>query len=281
MTGSDSLDTGLGFRRAVASEARPVDIAVLVSVPLILAGLFFLPLSIRERFVFETAEPTVRTAYAAHFVHRQQFHLLGNLLVYLVVVPVTYLLCILSRRRQLFAVAFVMLFTVFPFALSVMQLLFPRQREILGFSGINAGFFGLLCVAWIIYAGRHFAGGTSTRYAPALLFVMMGAIALITLPSRAWRLEIAIVSLGLGVGYVLLWLRRGEYPTLDTIREGFDRFGYAELAGAGFGLIVSYPFVGFRRFVTVGTGILDVYIHLLGYSLAFIIVYAYVAVVEP
>lgn len=279
MSKLNSVVDDAGFWRAAVSRSDPVDIAALASIPLVLVGVSLLPVPTRESFVFETAEPTVRSAYASHFVHRQQFHLLGNVFVYLVVAPVVYLLCLLSDRRQLFRVTFVMLVTVFPLVLSVMQLLFPREREILGFSGLNAGLFGLLCVAWVLYTSRHFVGEPSVRFAPTLLFLMAGVIAFVTLPARAWRLEITAVSLAVGFGYLLFWAKSRRRPTLETIQEGFERFGYAELAGAGLGLILCYPLVGFRPVVTVGGGVLDAYIHLLGYSLAFIIVYAYVAVI--
>jgi hypothetical protein len=274
---SRSVDDA-GFGRVATAEIRGFDLVALAVVPAVLVAIFVLPSSVRERFVFESAAPTVRTAYLSHFVHRQQVHLLGNVTVYLVVAPVTYLLCVLAGRRLLFRAMFVTLLTVFPFALSVMQLLFPRQREILGFSGLNAGLFGLLCVAWIAYVSEQLLRSEPTQYAPALLFVICGVIALITLPARAWRLEIGLGSLALGVGYLLLWVRR-DRPDMAEVRDGLNRPGYAELAGAGSGLIVSYPFVGFRKIVTVGTGVIDVYIHLLGFALAFIVVYVYLIVV--
>lgn len=271
---------GKSFRRAVVRAASPVDLAAITAVVLVLVVVFLLPASTREQFVFERGNPAVRTAYLSHFVHRQQLHLLGNLAVYLAVAPVTYLLCILSDRRQLFRGMFVTLLGVFPFALSGMQLLFPRQREVLGFSGLNAGLFGLLCVAWVAYIGHQFLETENNRYAPALLFVLSGVIALITLPGRAWRLQIGAASISLGIGYVTLWVRRGSHLQNAALRERFDRFGYAELAGAGLGLIVSYPFIGFREIVTLDTGVLDVYIHLLGFSLSFIVVFVYVELTE-
>ena len=268
----------VGFRRVATTGVRAIDIAALAAVPVALVAVFALPASVREQFVFESAAPTVRAAYLSHFVHRQELHLFGNLAVYLVVAPVTYLLCVLAGRRLLFRATFVTLLTAFPFALSVMQLLFPRQREILGFSGLNAGLFGLLCIAWVAYVSEQFLRSESTQYAPALLFVICGGIALITLPARAWRLEIGLGSLALGGGYLLLWLRN-DWPDPARVRQGLNRPGYAELAGAGFGLIVSYPFVGFRDIVTVGTGVIDVYVHLLGFALAFIVVYVYLVLV--
>jgi hypothetical protein len=278
MTDTTRSTDDAGFGRVATTEIRGLDLVALAVVPAVLVAVFTLPPSVRERFVFESTAPTVRAAYLSHFVHRQQPHLLGNVTVYLVVAPVTYLLCVLAGRRLLFRATFVTLLIVFPFALSMMQLLFPRQREILGFSGLNAGLFGLLCIAWIAYVSEQFLRSESIEYAPALLFVICGVVALITLPARAWRLEIGLGSVALGIGYLLLWIRSNR-PDPARVRDGLNRPGYAELTGAGLGLIVSYPFVGFRDIVTVGTGVIDVYIHLLGFALAFIVVYVYLILV--
>lgn len=268
------------FRTAVKTGGSGLDAGLVALVALVLVGVFLLPEATREGLVFDRASPTLLTAYTSHFVHLHDAHLLGNLSVYLVVVPVTYLLCVLGGRRQLFRITFVTLLAAFPFALSAMQLVFPREREILGFSGINAGFFGLLCLAWLVYTGRRFIGRNSLRYGPAVLFLTTGVIALVALPARAWRFEIAAGSIALGILYLLVWFSRDGGPSLERIREGFSRPGYAELAGAGFGLIVAYPFVGFHEALTVETGVVDAYVHLLGYALAFIVVYAYVVITD-
>lgn len=53
---------------------------------------------------------------------------------------------------------------------------------------------------------------------------------------------------------------RTGIPTLAGVRAAVDRPGYVELAGAGLGLPVGYPVVGFRRTVPDGGGVLDVYV---------------------
>ena len=152
----------------------------------------------------------------------------------------------LSGRRQLFWTTWLTLLVAFPFALSAMQLSFPDARTLLGFSGINAGFVGLLCFLVVSYAGTTLAAGIEERDAPALLFWTVGLISWVTLPPRAWRVELA------------------------------------ELAVAGLCVLLAYPFLGFgaQTSLVTGDGVFDVYIHLLGYCLAFIVVYVFVLLAD-
>ncbi|MFB6224092.1 MAG: hypothetical protein ABEH86_10540 [Haloarcula sp.] len=268
-----------GFLQDALSEARRFDLALIAAVPVLLLAVYALPQSRLEGLVFNTTAPSLVTAYASHFVHLDGFHLLGNLVVYLPVVGIAYLLCILSHRRQLFRVTFVILLVAFPIALSAMQLIFPRDRLIFGFSGINAGFVGLACFALAGYISVNISQRADERYAPVLFFVAAGLITLISLPARAYRFEISTASLALAVVYLGFAISQKGMPTVADLRAATDRPGYFEAAGAGFGLLVGYPFVAFQDVVVPGSGVLDVYIHLLGFSLAFIIVFAYVFVV--
>jgi len=267
------------FLRALRRQVHPADVTLFFFVPLVLVGLYQLPQATRAALTFKTPAPTVMTAYTAHFVHMDASHLLGNLSVYLSVASLTYLLCVLADRRQLFLLTLVSLLVVFPFALSGMQLLFPRERIVFGFSGINAGFFGLLYVSLVSYVNRTISARIELEHAPALLFLTVGLIAWLSVPARGFRVEITAASIGLGLAYVALALRQVGLPTLAEVRVAVDRPGYFELAGAGFGMALVYPYVGFRDVIVPG-GVLDVYAHLLGYCLAFIVVYVFLLVVE-
>lgn len=273
-------DQNQGFLRAVASQVRLLDLFFLAVVPVVLVGVSQLPVSVREQYVFDITDPTLMTAYTSHFIHLQNDHLLGNLSIYLLVAPITYCLCVLSGRDQLFRITLFTLLGVFPFVLSGLQLIFPREREIFGFSGINAALFGLLCLAVVLYLGHQFTRRAVQRYAPGLLLVTLGMIALISLPSRGWRIEIAAVSLALGVVYLVSGLYTYGFPSRAELVRSLDQRGYMELAGAGFGLVFAYPFVGFGERVVAGEGVVDVYVHLLGYSLAFIVVFIFLVVSE-
>jgi hypothetical protein len=268
------------FVEDVARQARLPDLLTLLVVPAVLVGVFHLPPETRRQLVFDRGAPTVLTAYTSHFVHLDRVHLLGNVLTYLFVGVLSYLLCVLSERRQLFWTATFALVAVFPFALSTMQLVFPRERLILGFSGINGAFFGLLCFSLFAFVRANLSAALDERFAPVLLFVTVGLIALVVLPARAWRVEIAAAGFALATLYVGVAMFTSGIPSWAALREAMANPGYFELAGGALGTLLSYPFVGFQDVVLSDTGVVDVYIHLLGYALGFIVVFSFVFVRE-
>ena len=277
--GTDSTDEGTRtepFGEALRRAVRLTDLLVLVGIAGALVAVHALKRGTRESLAFDTTAPTVATAFTSHFVHLTDLHLIGNLAVYVPAVSIAYLLCVLSGRRQLFLTALVTLLVVFPFALSGLQLVFPRERLIYGFSGITAGIVGLAGFALVGYLRETIAPWIGDEYAPAILFAMTGATALIALPDRAWRVEIGLGALALGAAYAG-GAARGE-GLLDRARmqAALGRPGYPELAGTAAGLLVGYPFVAFQEAVVPGGGVVDVYVHLLGYALAFIVVFAFV-----
>jgi len=268
------------FRRALVEECTRPDLLLLAVVPVGLAGVFQLPAATRRTLAFSISEPTVITAYTSYFVHLAVPHLVGNVLVYLVVAPLSYLLLAVSGHRQLFRWSLLAFLTVFPFALSSLQLAFPRARVLVGFSGINAALFGLLCFAVVVYAGATIAPGVDERHSPILLFFTIGLITLVAVPARGWSTEIATLAAVLGFGYAGASLRESGLPSRAAVRRAFDNPGYVELGGAGLGVLLAYPVVGFQNSVIAGIGTVDAYVHLLGYCLAFIVVYVFVFVVK-
>jgi len=269
-----------GFRSTLAGAVHVPDLLAIGLVPLVLTAVSALPRATLEELTFDVTEPAIVTAYASHFVHLDAVHLLGNVSVYLPAVLVAYLLCVLSGRRRLFLITFVTLLVAFPFALSAMQLVFPRERFVFGFSGINAGVVGLACFALPGYLGATVSARVNERYAPALLFFVVGLAALLSLPERGFRFEVAAGALGLAAVYVAIGLYRQGVPTLSDVKTAVNAPGYFELAGAGFGLLVGYPFVAFQDAVVPQGGVVDVYVHVLGFCLAFIVVFVFVFVSE-
>jgi len=251
---------------------HPVDLSLLTLVPIALVGVFTLPLEVREQFVLDVTAPTVETAYASHYVHLNRTHLVGNLVAYALVAPVAYVLSAVSGRRRLFRTAFVTFLVAFPFALTGMQLVFPRERVLFGFSGINAAFFGLLSFVFVSYVSVHLSSSIDERDAPALLFFMLALITLLTVPSRAWMSELTLISAGIGLVYVGTVLLCAGPPDWGSLVDGWGG-GRAELGIIGSGVLLLFPFLGFYQTFTGDGGIFDLYAHFLGYCLAFIVVY--------
>ncbi|MFC7072303.1 hypothetical protein ACFQJ7_05370 [Halovenus rubra] len=268
------------FSWKIKADVQFVDLLLLGSVPVVLCLVFFLPEGQRSQLVFEVDNPSILTAFTASYVHLTESHLTGNVAVYLVVAPMYYLVCVLSDRRPLFWYTTVVVLSVFPFALATMQLSFLTKRTVLGFSGINAAFAGLLCFAVVRYTGDVLSKRLSHHYSPVLLFVVFGIVTLVSLPDRAWRTELAILSFTLAGLYLGFLLRQSGIPTIGDVREALDSPGYVELAGSSLGIVLVYPFVAFQPKMAVEGGALDIYIHLLGFALGFIVVYIFVTVTE-
>lgn len=97
------------------------------------------------------------------------------------------------------------------------------------------------------------------------------------LPERAWRVEISVLALTIALGYVVVAAYASDI-SVDAVRAAAGRAGYFELAGGALGTLFAYPFVGFGSIVLSGDGVVDVYVHLLGYTLAFIVVFSFMFV---
>jgi len=267
-----------GFFSVVIQNANPRDVVTIALIPLILVLVSLVPEATRDGFVFNTGAPELVAAYTTHFVHAEPTHLLGNIIIYLVVASLAYVLAVIADRRQLFLLSFGALVVLFPFALSLMQLSFPDERLVFGFSGINAGFYGLLSILLVCYVRTVFSERFEFQYAPVLLFAIVGGVALVSLPERAWRAEIAAVSFVLAIGYIGAFFYTHGRPDWSAVREGLNKPGYVELAGGSLGTLAVFPVIGFQDGIVTGGAVVDVYVHLLGFCFAFIVLFLYVVV---
>ncbi|MFC7072063.1 hypothetical protein ACFQJ7_04140 [Halovenus rubra] len=256
-----------------------VDLLLLCVGPVALLAVFSVPIAVREELVFRIASPRVVTAYTSHYIHLTESHLVGNLVSYVVVAPTAYVLCLQSHRRWLFRKALLTFLLVFPFALSAMQLAFDRHRQLYGFSSINAALFGLLCFAVVSYTSTHLSSTVDETDAPALLFFIMAIITVLSVPSRAWMGEIVVLSVGIGLAYVVTLLSYIGIPEWDEVVDGWSG-GRIEVGLLGLGVLLLFPFFGFNQQFTGDGAVFDLYTHLLGFCLAFIVVYVTAVILE-
>ena len=267
------------FRAALAAASRPLDAAALAVVPALLLAVFALPEATRAGLVLDYESPTVAAAYASHFVHFSIPHLATNLAAYALAVVPAYCYCALAGRRTDFFVTFGVVLVVFPFALSALNVALVRPRVGYGFSGLAMAFVGSLPVTLALYARERVAPAVTLDHAPLLFFAGAGvtaALAAVGAPPSALPLA-ALAALALAAstaGVVLygasLWNALGR----DGFQRAAARVGYAEFALVGALLVVLFPFVAFPQDLSVGGGVLNVYAHLLGYCLGFIVPFA-------
>ena len=273
--GEDGSTTGFdGFRRDLLASVRAVDVLVLSVVPVVLLAVFSLPEATRRSLSFAYTAPTPMTAFTAHYVHLQGGHLAGNLASYVLLAGVGYVLAVLGGKRRFFLTALATFLLAFPFVLSALNLAVPRNAIGFGFSGINMALAGLLPLLLWAYARDQFFPDASVRPVPAVFFLLVGWITLLALPVSTGGegfagLVLTVAALTIGLVYTEstgLDLRRPS----ERLRTVTSRAGYGDLFLVGIALLVGYPVVGFPSDPTGAGRVVNLYVHLLGFCLAFI-----------
>jgi len=175
-------------------------------------------------------------------------------------------------------VALATFLAAFPVVLSALNLAVPRNAISFGFSGINMAFAGLLPLLLGVYARERFFPEASIRALPAVFFPLVGWMAFLALP----------VSPGVSTNPDSLDSRprlRGSCSVCctrrapgsgsdgrsgDGVRAAVSNPATATCFAIGVALVVGYPVVGFPGDPTGPDSVVNLYVHLLGFCLAFI-----------
>lgn len=266
--------TRSGFFATIRRRAKIVDVALILAVPVLLVGLFAVSPSTKMALALAYQDPTLLTVFASHFVHMDLPHLLANLGAYMEVVPLVYVLSLLSGHRRRFLVAFGAFVLAFPFVLSGLNLLIPRPSIGYGFSGIATAFVGLLAVTLGEYASEHFGEAFEGTLSPGLFAFAAGIIAIRVAPS----VETNLVILGLGVIGALLVLGPVRESSIDsllgTIRRVPTKQRHFDLAALGVLIVLLFPFVAVPGAPVLEGTVPNVYTHTLGFCLGYLVPYS-------
>jgi hypothetical protein len=268
----------LGERPAASpsNRVRPVDVALVAAIPAVLVAVFLLPMELRRDLALLYTDPSVLTMYASHFVHLDLPHLTANLLVYLLVVPFSLAVSVWSgRRRRFYAVAVVVL-VAFPLVLSGLNVLLPRPRIGMGFSGMNLAFVGYLPH---VLADRFEAERPEWKRSRAallaLLFFVGTAVVTVRItasiyhtaqPGLHWLLVAGAGSLAAAVALTrpLVFCLRSKGITGEPIPP---------LAALGSLLFVLLLFVSFPDVSPADGSVVNLFLHFLGFSIGYIVPY--------
>lgn len=277
-----ATETATSFRTTLGRRVRVRDCLALAAVPLVVLGVYALPDATRRSLAFAYQEPTILTAYTAHFVHLEAEHLAANLLGYVLLAGFGYVLAVLADRRRLFGAAAATYVLAFPPVLSALNLAVPRDAVGFGFSGVNMAFAGLLGLLLVAYGGRRLDRRVRVRHAPGVFFAAVAVVSLVALPTGSTSVGIAAASALVAVVYVVSgW--RDLHRTGPADRTAARASGVASTAGyLDVGVLAAvvffgYPFVGFPSPAAVEGSIVNLYVHLLGFCLGFIVPYVAVA----
>jgi hypothetical protein len=265
----------LALRRELLASARAIDALALLAVPGVLIAVFALPEATRRSLAFAYTDPTLLSAFTAHYVHLGVDHLLGNLAGYGLLAGVGYALAVLSGRRRLFFTAFATYLGAFPLALSALNLAVPRNAIGFGFSGVNMALAGLLPILCYCYARDRFFTAAPLAALPAVFFGLIGWIALLALPVSTEGLGLAGLAIGVsGALLAVLYAASSDVRFPPPVREGVrtvaSRAGHGDLLAVAAVAAVGYPVVGFPSDPSGGGSVVNLYVHLLGFCLGFI-----------
>ena len=252
---------------------QPFDLVPTVAVPTLLLVSFLLPHELKLSLALDYLDPTFVTSYASHFVHLSTNHLITNLVVYLAVVPLVLVLATLCGRRRQFYVVFVTILLAFPFVLSVLNVAFARPRIGFGFSGLNMAFLGFLPHTLVGYLSVRSGENFGPNHSPLLFFVGTAIIAFWAVPPTVASVFAGSVS----VTVCLLYLRTISSDVSDSLSSVVRRIASEqaglEFALAGVCLFVLLPFTAFPHRPVANGSILNLFTHLLGYCLGYIVPY--------
>ena len=278
----DTSNTRRGSVESTASERRDLamhvdqkrivaDALALAAVPLAMLAVFALPSELKRAYAFSYTDPTVLTAFTAHYVHLAPTHLAGNVVGFLLLASVGYGLSLVAGRRRLFFASLVTFLFAFPFVLSGLNLAIPRDAIGFGFSGVNMALFGYVAVALVTAVNDRF-DADAHRYLPALFLASAGYIALIALPTSGSSVGLAAVALVVAALYARSASRRPGPSLRRTVGRVIGTPVYGELVAVAVVLLLGYPFVGFPTPTADGPRV-NLYVHFLGYALAYTTVY--------
>jgi hypothetical protein len=281
--------------RSIRERPSLADALLLVIVPAALIGVYALPVATREALVFRYVDPTIKTAFAAPFVHFEASHLLFNLLGYGLIVGMLYALSVASGHRGEFRIVFVSLLVVGPLVLSYLNLTIVRLGVTFGFSGVLMAFYGYLPLSIAEYLESRFQLGRSRTLAPLFFFIGLTLttvqifravlrnpviVAVDGVPaSVSWVLAATLaellVALVLVVSLYSLSVAGEEWSLRERLGDAVQQTGHFEFGVIATVLFLAVPFATFPIDPIVGDRVFNLYVHFVGYSLGFIASYLY------
>ncbi|MFO7925516.1 hypothetical protein [Natronomonas sp.] len=219
---------------------------------------------------FEYANPTISTAYTAHFVHFTPSHLGSNLAVFLFASGAIVVLVGRVGDHWLLVGYLTTLAVVLPVALSFSNLAIPRNSVTYGFSGINMAIVGFLPVATTRYLERKLEHPLDTSLLLTSFFLSMSYVGVVAVPLSTVSVALAAASVVFGSIFAIQFGRSVSEALLsgDTRSNTFD----ATLLSGVIVWIVLLS-VGFPKIDATGDGVTNLYVHFMGYALGFTVSY--------
>ena len=178
-TDPESREPDQTFRTDVLDQLRVADVALLLTVPIVLTAVHLLPASVQQSFILEYHNPSAFNLWSAAYVHRGFAHFSGNLAGYCLYIIPSYLLFVLADERRFFRYSFLSFLVILPPVLGAVNIAVLGSGTGAGFSGIASAFVGLLLVAIFMFLHNRVSQDLGATDGVAVLLVVFGSTALI------------------------------------------------------------------------------------------------------
>jgi hypothetical protein len=186
-----------------------VDAGLLSMLAWVLVGIHVLvPSSVRTQLAFDHAAFIPWTLWTHAYVHDGWSHLVQNVGGFVTLAGVAYILCRVLNARRWFWVSTVAFLTVLPVFVSLSSYVLlgwfapaatPVER---GFSGVVAGFAGLVFVAFLRWANRECGLAVTQAVGQMAVLLMLWELSVIYAGWINVRVT-ALVAFGLALSWVL------------------------------------------------------------------------------
>lgn len=257
------------FREELVRRGAARELGLLLALPVVLVGVFLLPGPVRDGLVLRADDPTLATAFAAHFVHRSGGHLAGNLAIYAGAVGLGYPLAVLGGRRRTYLSVVVAVLLAYPLVLSGLYLAGHDAGVLLGASGLALALVGALPMVLFAYLGARVDGAVSVANAPALFF--LGAAAIVGRTALAMPAVRPFVPAAVLLGALYLLPVAGRLRRGTSVRgRQLHRAGYVELPAAAVVVFFLAVVVAVPADPSAGGGaVAELTLHVLAFALGF------------
>ena len=184
-----------------------------IIIPFFMILIYLLPQ--KSILILNTNNPTVLSIFFSNYVHTTFWHLFSNLSSYLLIM--LFLFKTEHNRKRLYFVS-IFLFLMLPFILSLLPIVtFPKNKNLLGFSGIVSAFLGYLVFSIYSYLKKNYYAKLELNFMYLLLFLSIFVWAIVNFFKLPFLLSLPII----GYSIFLLYQNRNSIKKIYT--ELMDR----------------------------------------------------------
>jgi len=169
-----------------------------VIVPFLMVVIYFLPVSLKQSyFILYSDNANIYSLFLSNFTHSEPLHIIGNMIVYLVVM---FLLFNIETDKRIFRVMMALIFLVLPWLLSWITLsLIKNLPPSQGVSGVVAALLGYLPFSIYRYVKKNYKVNLSIFFL-FFVFIANGSLVIANLTGfSAFTVVLIIFAVCLGI----------------------------------------------------------------------------------